>query len=45
MNLNAILTHLSDELAKEAHVLNNDNWKKQLKIDEIIAKLDNIGFE
>lgn len=34
--------HLSDELAKEAHVLNNDNWEETAKkIDEIIAKLDN----
>ena len=34
--------HLSDELAKKAHVLNNDNWEKTAKeLDKIVKKLEN----
>ncbi|WP_282805095.1 guanylate kinase [Lactobacillus isalae] len=34
--------HLSDELSKKAHVLNNDNWKKTVKeLDKIVKKLEN----
>lgn len=33
--------HLSDELAKKAHVLNNDNWEEVAKeLDTIVKELE-----